>query len=226
MIYFKIVTRTILFYVIIMITYRVMGKREVGELSVVDLMVSLLMAELAAMSIENLDDSIWLSLAAIATVVGLQILFAKVSFINNFSRRFLEGKPSVIISKGIVNFKEMIKQRYNLNDLLSQLRGQGVKSIENVDYAILENNGLLSVFQKEKRSVVPMPIIVSGALQFETIHEIGKDATWVYQLLKKHHLDLKDVFYAPLKALFLCLFRHGETSLLIPEYSLHLLNFV
>ena len=88
MIYFKIVTRTILFYVIIMITYRVMGKREVGELSVVDLMVSLLMAELAAMSIENLDDSIWLSLAAIATVVGLQILFAKVSFINNFSRRF------------------------------------------------------------------------------------------------------------------------------------------
>ena len=69
MIYFKIVTRTILFYVIIMITYRVMGKREVGELSVVDLMVSLLMAELAAMSIENLDDSIWLSLAAIATVV-------------------------------------------------------------------------------------------------------------------------------------------------------------
>ena len=196
MIYFKIVTRTILFYVIIMITYRVMGKREVGELSVVDLMVSLLMAELAAMSIENLDDSIWLSLAAIATVVGLQILFAKVSFINNFSRRFLEGKPSVIISKGIVNFKEMIKQRYNLNDLLSQLRGQGVKSIEDVDYAILENNGLLSVFQKEKRSVVPMPIIVSGALQFETIHEIGKDAAWVYQLLKKHHLDLKDVFYA------------------------------
>lgn len=60
MIYFKIVTRTILFYVIIMITYRVMGKREVGELSVVDLMVSLLMAELAAMSIENLDDSICL----------------------------------------------------------------------------------------------------------------------------------------------------------------------
>ena len=194
MIYFKIVTRTILFYVIIMITYRVMGKREVGELSVVDLMVSLLMAELAAMSIENLDDSIWLSLAAIATVVGLQILFAKVSFINNFSRRFLEGKPSVIISKGIVNFKEMIKQRYNLNDLLSQLRGQGVKSIEDVDYAILENNGLLSVFQKERKSVVPMPIIVSGALQFETIHEIGKDAAWVYQLLKKHHLDLKDVF--------------------------------
>lgn len=196
MIYFKIVTRTILFYVIIMITYRVMGKREVGELSVVDLMVSLLMAELAAMSIENLDDSIWLSLAAIATVVGLQILFAKVSFINNFSRRFLEGKPSVIISKGIVNFKEMIKQRYNLNDLLSQLRGQGVKSIEDVDYAILENNGLLSVFQKERKFVVPMPIIVSGALQFETIHEIGKDAAWVYQLLKKHHLDLKDVFYA------------------------------
>ena len=158
MIYFKIVTRTILFYVIIMITYRVMGKREVGELSVVDLMVSLLMAELAAMSIENLDDSIWLSLAAIATVVGLQILFAKVSFINNFSRRFLEGKPSVIISKGIVNFKEMIKQRYNLNDLLSQLRGQGVKSIEDVDYAILENNGLLSVFQKEKRSVYRCPL--------------------------------------------------------------------
>ena len=196
MIYFKIVTRTILFYVIIMVTYRVMGKREVGELSVVDLMVSLLMAELAAMSIENLDDSIWLSLAAIATVVGLQILFAKVSFINNFSRRFLEGKPSVIISKGIVNFKEMIKQRYNLNDLLSQLRGQGVKSIEDVDYAILENNGLLSVFQKERKSVVPMPIIVSGALQFETIHEICKDAAWVYLLLKKHLLYLKVFFYA------------------------------
>lgn len=196
MIYMKVMVRTFFFYIIIMITYRIMGKREVGELSVVDLMVSLLMAELAAMSIENLDGSIWLSLVAIATVVGLQLLFAKVSFINNFSRRFLEGKPSIIIKKGIVNFQEMIKQRYNLNDLLSQLRGQGIKSIEDVDYAILENNGLLSVFQKGKKSIVPFPIIVSGTLQLETIHEIGKDASWVYRLLQKYHLNLKDIFYA------------------------------
>jgi len=125
-----VVFRTLLFYIIIALVYRFMGKREIGELSIMDLIVSILIAELAAMSIDKYKDSIFITIIPIIALVIVQIVVAKISLKNAKTREVIEGEPSVIINRGKVNFEEMLKQRYNLDDLLTQLRGESVKSID------------------------------------------------------------------------------------------------
>ncbi len=196
--YVTVLTRTVLFYILITILYRFMGKREVGELGIVDLIVSILIAELAAISIDNLEESIFLSILPILLLVGIQIMMAKVSLKNEKVRNTFDGTPSVMINRGKVNFKEMVKQRYNLDDLLSQLREQGIKSLEEVDYAILENSGRLSVFQKEKDKVgeYPIALILDGKVDKETLTQIEKTEEWLEDMLKQKGVKQEDVFYA------------------------------
>ncbi|HIS38610.1 MAG TPA: DUF421 domain-containing protein [Candidatus Onthousia faecavium] len=175
-----------------------MGKREVGELGIIDLIVSVLIAELAAISIENYKENVFLTLLPLLLLVVLQILLAKVSLKSPKLRTILDGNPSVIIDNGKVNFKEMIKQRYNLEDLLTQLRAREVKSIEEVEYAILETSGKLSVFKKNAstKGPYPLPVILDGKIQKDTLKDLNKDEAWLYSLLKVKKVKLDDIFYA------------------------------
>ena len=195
--YINVVFRCLLFYLIIAIAYRFMGKREVGELSVMDFIVSIFIAELAAISIENYKDNIFLSILPIVTLVIVQFLIAKISLENEDIRNTIEGEVSVIINRGKVNFEEMLKQRYNLDDLLTQLRAKSIKSIEEVDYAILETSGKLSVFKKsdDKDRVYPLPVILDGKVQEDTLIQIKKDENWLKEKLKEENYDLEDIFY-------------------------------
>ena len=191
--------RTIFFYFFIFIVYRIMGKREVGQLGIIDLIVSILIAELVAISIENYDNNIFLSIIPILTLLLLQVSLSFISLRKPKFRILLDGNPSIMIQNGKVNYKEMIKQKYNLDDLLVQLREKGYRSIEEIEYAILENSGTLSVFPypKEKnKTPLPLPIILDGHIQKETLKTLKKDETWVYNVLKNKKLTLKEVFYA------------------------------
>ena len=192
--YFNIIFKTLVLYVYIAICYRIMGKKEVGQLGIIDLIVSILIAELAAMSIEEIDRSIFVSLIPIAILVILQISLSYIALKSNAFRKFIDGSPQVIINKGKVDFKQMQKIRYSLDDLISQLREQGVKNINDVNYAILENNGKLSVFNDN--NIYPMPIIIDGTIDVDTIKNMKKDLNWVYNILDKNKLKLEDVFYA------------------------------
>ena len=200
--YFTVLWKTLFFYILITIIYRIMGKREVGELSIMDLIVSIFIAELAAISIENYQDSILFSLLPIVLLVIVQIVMAKLSLKSATVRGMIDGAPSVIIDRGIINFKEMLKQRYNLDDLLVQLRSRGIKSIEEVDYAILETSGKLSPNVMAARKTVniinrvyPLPVIIDGKLQKDVLFQIGKDEEWLYKMLGKENYRLEDVFY-------------------------------
>ncbi len=195
--YTTVIVRTILFYILITIVYRFMGKREIGELSIVDLIVSILIAELAAISIDNLEDSVFLSIIPILLLVIIQIGVAKISLKYSKVRNVFDGEPSVIINRGKINFKEMIKQRYNLDDLLTQLREKGIKSIEEVDYAILEVSGKLSVFAKNKslNHDYPLALILDGKIQDATLIQIGKTRKWLKELLTKEQVELENIFY-------------------------------
>ena len=189
--------KTLFFYFLIMIIYRIMGKREVGELSIMDLIVSIFIAELAAISIDNYKESIFLSVIPIVVLVVIQLVISRISLKSSMMRNILDGNPSVIIDRGKVNFKEMLKQRYNLDDLLVQLRSRGIKSIEEVDYAILETSGKLSVFKRsdDKSRSYPLPIIIDGKIQKDVLFQIGKDSMWLMEALKKEGYLLEDVFY-------------------------------
>lgn len=196
--YVIVLERTFLFYILITVLYRFMGKREVGQLGIVDLIVSILIAELAAMSIDNRKESIFLSILPIVSLVLIQIGMAYYSLKNAKVRDAFDGVPSVIIKKGVINFKEMVRQRYNIDDLLTQLREQHIRSIEEVDYAILETSGNLSVFKKkgDLKNEYPMPLILDGEIQIDTLTQIGKSKSWVDKSLRERKLKLEDVFYA------------------------------
>ena len=192
--YITIIFKTFFLYFLIILVYRIMGKKEVGKLGIIDLIVSILIAELAAMSIENLDSSIMLSIVPIATLVLIQVILSFITLKSNSIRNLLDGKPVVIIKKGKLQFKNMSKIRYSLDDLLSQLREQQIKSIEEVDYAILENNGKLSVF--ENCSDYPLPLIVDGTVDYAVLKELNKNEKWLIDVLNKNKINLSDVFYA------------------------------
>lgn len=193
--YIVIVVKTIMYYFLLTFIFRIMGKREVGQMGTFDLVVYILIAELVAMGIEH-DSDLFIQLIPIMILGTLQILFAKISLKSNLFRKIVDGNPSVIIKNGIISFKEMIKQRYTLDDLLQQLRENKIKSIEEVGYAILENNGSLSVFEKDDKNFYPLPLIVDGKIEKTALKDINKSERWLNMVLYKKNIDLKNVFYA------------------------------
>ena len=192
--YINMIVKTLLLYLFIILAYRIMGKKEIGQLSIIDLIVSILIAELAAISIEQYDSSIFVSIVPISVLVVVEIFFSFIGLKVPEIKKLIEGSPIVIIKNGKLNFNEMRKLRYSLDDLISQLREQGIKSIEEVNYAVLENNGKLSIFPKE--TDYPLPIIMDGKIDFDVLKDMNKDEKWVNNILLKNKIDLSNVFYA------------------------------
>lgn len=193
-----IIFRTVLFYFLVVIAYKIMGKREVGELGVFDFIISMLISQLIAICIENYKDPIWFVIIPTLILVLFQIIFSFLSLKSNKFRDILDGKESVIISNGKLNFSEMKKQKYNLNDLLLQLRDKGIRTIEEVDYAILETNGKLSVFQKQddNNNVFPLPLVLDGVIEENNLKFINKTRKWLNNELSKKKINLDNIFYA------------------------------
>ncbi|MGM9878912.1 MAG: DUF421 domain-containing protein [Bacilli bacterium] len=192
--YFTIIFRTLFFYFFIVFVYRIMGKREVGQLGIIDLIVSVLIAELVAISLDNTKTSIFMAIIPIILLVLCQIIMAFLSLNKKSVREMFDGKPSVIINNGKIQIKEMVKQRYNLDDLLTQLREENFKSISEVDYAILETSGKLSVFKKEnsKKVTFPLPLIVEGKIEYDNLKLLNKDTNWLLNNIKT---DISNIFY-------------------------------
>lgn len=192
-----VVFKTLFIYVLVAMIFRVMGKREVGQLGTFDLVVFILIAELVALALEH-KDGFLINLVPVIILVLLQIVISKMSLKSVKFRNFVDGKPVIIIKNGIVNFKNMVEQRYTLDDLLLQLREKDVRSLDEVDYAILETNGKLSVFKKDDKDkkTYPLPIILDGKVEFDNLYAIGKTKTWLLNTLIEKNINANDVFYA------------------------------
>ena len=197
--YFYLFIRTIFLYFFLIIVFRIMGKREIGELSIQDFVVSILMAELAAICIEKFNDPISYTLFPIILLCILELLVGFISLRNNKIRSIVEGKPVLIINKGKICYREMIKQRYTMDDLLLELRNKEIKNIKDVEYAILENNGNLNIFQYDnliQNDYYPFPLILDGVIQYDTLDNINKSDEWLIKYLNKRNIFLDEIFYA------------------------------
>ncbi|MBX9970050.1 DUF421 domain-containing protein [Priestia aryabhattai] len=183
------VARTVLLYVVVLIIFRVMGKREIGELSILDLVVFIMIAEMAVMAIENPKDPLLYSILPMLTLLIIQIGLAIWSLKSNRMRNFIDGKPSIIIENGKINEHEMKRQRYNFNDLLVQLRDKNIKNVADVEFAILESSGRLSVFEKDqqsgKKGNLNLPFIIDGVIQEEHLLHEHQTTEWLRQELEK-----------------------------------------
>ena len=194
-----VIIRTVFFYLFVLVIFRLMGKREIGELSIQDLVVSLLIAELVAISIENYKDSMLLTVIPILILLFFEIVAGYLSLRFNKFRNIMDGKPVLIINRGIINYKEMMKQRYSLDDLLLELRNDNIKNLKDVEYAVLENSGKLNVFKYNFLgfdSANPFPLILDGVVQKDTLCYMDKDEKWLHDYLRCDNLKKEDVFYA------------------------------
>lgn len=194
--YLNLIYRSVGFYFILIIALRFMGKREVGELSVFDIVIYLVMSELLALAVSETDKSIMRALVPIVTLVLLQITLSFLLLKSKALRDFIDGKPVILIYDGNLNQQEMKKQRYNLDDLLSQLREKEINCLNEVGFAILENSGNLSVIKKENCFLAhPMPVILDRKVNQNVLNDLNKTKEWLYDQLKENgYEDESNIF--------------------------------
>ncbi|ADU29761.1 DUF421 domain-containing protein [Evansella cellulosilytica] len=207
MVFGTMIMRTIVIYIVILLVFRMMGKREIGELSVVDFVISIMLAELAVLSIEDSSTPMSHQIVPMLVLMFIQISLAYVSLKSENLRKFIDGKPSVIIRNGKIDEKEMRKQRYNFDDLMLQLRQKDIKYMSDVEFAILEPSGDLSIIKKETGPnakshphFLPLPLILDGKIKHDHLKQLGKNQFWLRQQLKNLGFkDIKKISFCSLK---------------------------
>lgn len=181
-----IIIKTCIGYLTLILIMRFMGKREIGQLNLFDLVILLTIVDLLVVGIENYEKSFLLWIVPIILLGVIQKIIAILLLKCSFFRSFIDGRESLIINKGQVITKNMKKNNYNFDDLFVQLRLKDIKSIDEVEYAILETNGELSVFTKDKTNgFFPIPLIISGSINIDALKEVGKDKDWLIERLKE-----------------------------------------
>lgn len=209
--------RTTFMYFFIFLIMRLMGKREIGKLSVFDLVISIMIAEIAVIVIETTEKSMVLAVAPILLLFVIQVSLAFLMMKNRKLRLWFDGKPSVLIKDGRLNREEMHKQRYNLDDLMQQLRDNQVTEVNEVEIAVLESTGKLSVIKKGngdsngkegqtyekidrnpqfRYELLPMALIMDGQVQDDNLEKLGKTRFWLKSELSNYEVDnFKQVFF-------------------------------
>ena len=150
----NVLLRTLISYVLLIILMKFMGKREVGQLSLFDVMILLTIVDIMVVGIEKYDSTLWFSFLPMILLALIERFLGFLSIRIPALRRLLDGKEAIIIQNGKLQVKTMLKERYNMDDLLLHLRQKNIRSIEEVEYAILETNGRLSVFTKKKTRMI------------------------------------------------------------------------
>jgi uncharacterized membrane protein YcaP (DUF421 family) len=196
--YVTIIARTLFLYVLILVIFRLMGKREIGELSILDLVVFIMIAESAVVGIENTEKPLLHTILPMGLLMAIQIMLATASLKSKKLRELIDGKPSILIENGKINEQEMKKQRYNFDDLLTQLREKNISNLADVEFAVLEPSGKLSVFEKDnkKQSTLHLPLIIDGYVQERHLKVLDKTNLWLRQELKKlGYQNIKDISF-------------------------------
>ena len=195
--YLNIIIKTFILYFFLIITLKIMGKREIGELSLFDVAVIFIISEILSISISNPSKSILVSIIPILVIVILEILISRICYKSEKIRNLIYGKPEIIIINGKLNLELMNKERYNINDLINQLHEQNIYSPSEVKFAVLETNGKITVLKKGSNIKWPEPIIKDGKLKTDVVKILKID-------IKKFNNELRRRGYISYKNILLC----------------------
>lgn len=207
--YWTLIWRTAFFYTLLLLSLRLLGKREVGNLSVFDVVVFLMIAEVAAETIHKPNQSVWSGIVPVTVLAIIQIVVSFVSLKKKGFRDLLEGEPALMIRDGVIQQATMRKHRYNLDDLFQQLREQKIGRVEHIAYAYLEASGKLSIFEKGQ-DVLQLPVIMDGDILAEHLERAGHtEQELLLRLAEAGVSDPQQVFYAS--------FQQGELSFQLKE---------
>lgn len=206
-------TRTLILFILVVITMRVMGKRQIGELQPFELAVAILISELAAVPMQNTGIPLVNGIIPILTLLIAQMALSFIALKSTKARGVICGRPSILIENGKILEEELRKEMFTLNDLLEQLRINNTPNIADVEFAILETNGQLSIIPKsQKRALnaedlnistnyegLPLDLIVDGNINYENLKKAKLNVPWLEDELKKFGVNTIDnVLFASL----------------------------
>lgn len=190
-----ILLKCVLIYFVLIVILRLLGKREVGELSIFDLVLLLIIADIASLGIDN-DDFFLPSFFCLLIIVVLQKVLAYFLLHHAKYRYWMDGNPSVIVKDGKLLVAHMKKEKYSIDDLISQMRMEHIMDIREIKLAILETNGILSVFRYSQFDEIRLPVVCSGVLVKENFDIVQLDMKHFLQTLERENLILKKILYA------------------------------
>ncbi len=199
--------RTIVVYAVLVVVIRMMGKRQVGQMEPLEFVVTMLVANLASIPMQDSGIPLLSGLVPILTVLGLELVLSWLSMRSIFFRRMLCGKPVILIDNGKILADNLKNTRVTLDELTGHLREKDILDITSVQFAILETNGNLSVFPYPRfqpanagdagipvpQQRLPITIVEDGTLLKENLRKAGKDDRWLQKQLQKNKAAAKDV---------------------------------
>ncbi len=212
-----ILLRTLFTYFFMLLLLRLMGKRELAKMSVFDVVISIMLAEMAVLAIEDVEKPAYYFYLPMIGIGLLEIGMAFLSLKSRRMRTWIEGSPSVLIENGQIREQALRQNRINLDDLLIQLRQKNISHLADVEFAILEPTGELSVFPKREKQPVtkeelgvtaarptvpvahdglPLPLIMDGKVQEDNLARIGQNTFWLKKEIRKQGIrEFKEVFF-------------------------------
>jgi len=172
-----------------------MGKRQIGELQPYELVITIIISDLATVPMQDVRLPLILGIIPIITLLILELIFTELQLKSKFMRKVIDGSPSILIKDGKLNEKEFKNLRINIDDLMEELRISGNFDISTIKYALLENNGQLSIMPKEdSNNNLPLVIYVDGQVNKNALRQINKDIDWLQKKLENKGINLKDAF--------------------------------
>lgn len=208
---FIVLIRTIILYLLVIVSMRLMGKKQIGQLEPFELAIAIMISELASLPMQDTRIPLMHGVIPIVTLLILQTILALIQLKSEKMRALLSGKPSILVKSGKIDIEELAKEKFNINDLMEELRLQGYYNLEDIEYAILETSGQLSVIPKTElcnvtksdlnlsvsQDSLPITLILNGRINKENLKIINKDEKWINAQLKKNKiLSINDVFLA------------------------------
>lgn len=208
---FILMIRTAILYALVVLTIRLMGKRQIGELEPFELVIAIMISDLASLPMQDTRIPLFYGIIPIITLLILQTIITLIELKWQKAGEILTGKPSILISHGKIDIKELRSQRLTYTDLIEELRLSGYYNIADVQYAILETSGQLSIIPKIMVSPVvkedlnitspqeelPVTLILDGKINRKSLHSINKSEEWLFSQLKAHNIKSpKEVFIA------------------------------
>ena len=189
----SILIRTIIIYLLLSVSLKIMGKRQIGEMDVSELVSTLLISEIASIPINEPDIPFLNAVIPILFVVSIEIILSTIKNKSEKLKSAIEGKPVYIIYKGRLLQNSLKDNRISINEFLSEMRAQGIGSIDEIHYAIIEQNGTLSIFKKNEGNLAHA-IIIDGETLYENLHGLGYDEIWLKKRLSELRVRESQVF--------------------------------
>ena len=202
--------RTLILYIVIIFGVRLMGKRQLGELQPSELVITIIISNIATLPIEEISTPLFLGLLPILSLVTFEVIISAINLKSRGMRRIFSGKPVIVIHDGVIDQKKLRELRFSVDDLMAQLRSNQIFSVEEVDFAIVETTGKLSVYQKYQsrpltpqtmsmpdqpsKNSPPMVLISDGVIYPEYLSLCGRDEKWLQEVLLSRRVTAQDVY--------------------------------